>query len=90
MTEEVYEKLCEHLDEQIIGAPKSSAFLSILKILFTPEEAALALKISALPETLSEIEARVKGEVVDAELILEAMARKGTVFKRRGKKDGCR
>ena len=43
---ETYERLQEILDSHPTGAPKSAAFDEILRILFTPEEAALAVQMS--------------------------------------------
>ncbi len=43
---DTYERLQEILDAHPSGAPKSAAFDEILRILFTPEEAALAVHMS--------------------------------------------
>ena len=40
----LYEKLAQHLDRGIVGAPSSQALLEILRILFPLEEARVALK----------------------------------------------
>ena len=42
----LYEDLAEHLDQGIVGAPKSPALLEILKILFPAEDAKVALKLT--------------------------------------------
>lgn len=52
MTEKIYEKLAKHLDNLPGGFPptKSGVELRILRRLFTPEEAKLALRLIPLPE----------------------------------------
>jgi hypothetical protein len=47
---DVYEKLREILDAHPSGAPKSKAFDEILRILFTHEEAELAIYMSFSPK----------------------------------------
>ena len=50
---DVYRRLQKHLDELPIGFPatESGVELRILRTLFTPEEAEVALGLNALPET---------------------------------------
>lgn len=44
---EVFKKLAEKFDDgQIVGAPMAPSLLKILMLLFTPDEAAVALKLS--------------------------------------------
>jgi ferredoxin len=81
-----YEKLREILHQHPSGAPKSHAFDEILRILFTPEEVAVALGMVFVPRSVHEI-AKIVGisedEVLDR---CETMANKGIVFSR--KKEG--
>jgi NAD-dependent dihydropyrimidine dehydrogenase PreA subunit len=52
MSEDVYKRLAKHLDELPAGYPEteSSVELRILRRLFTPEEAELALPTTLIPE----------------------------------------
>jgi Fe-S-cluster-containing hydrogenase component 2 len=81
-----YEKFREILHQHPSGAPKSHAFDEILRILFTPEEVAVALGMVFVPRSVQEI-AKIVGvsedEVLDR---CESMANKGIVFSR--KKEG--
>jgi len=81
-----YEKFREILHRHPSGAPQSGAFDEILRILFTPEEVAVALGMVFVPRSVQEI-AKIVGvsedEVLDR---CESMANKGIVFSR--EKDG--
>lgn len=52
---EIYERLREILDAHPSGAPKSKAFEEILRILFTQEEAAVAVQMSFKDKDLTDI-----------------------------------
>jgi ferredoxin len=86
---DIYRKLARHLDRLPGGYPAtaSGVELRILRRLFSPEEAALALKLSMLPEEAVVIARRSKIPLPEAQGRLEAMARKGLVysFERRGR-----
>jgi Na+-translocating ferredoxin:NAD+ oxidoreductase subunit B len=80
---DVYERLRERLDELPVGYPAtaSGVELRILKRLFTPEEAEVALGLSALPETVGRIRRRLPGRTVeDLERALDRMVEKGAIF----------
>jgi Na+-translocating ferredoxin:NAD+ oxidoreductase subunit B len=82
-TQDVYEGLAAHLDRLPAGFPRTptGVELRILKRLFTPEEAALAQLLTMKPEHAEEI-ARRSG--LDAQKLapqLEAMSRKGLIFR---------
>jgi electron transport complex protein RnfB len=85
---DVYEKLREILDIHPSGAPKSNALDEILRILFTPEEAAIALHMNFSPKPVEAIASASNVPIHDAEMALEAMADKVVVFSR--EKDGRR
>jgi Na+-translocating ferredoxin:NAD+ oxidoreductase subunit B len=57
---DVYRKLQKHLDNMPVAFPESDSGLDIklLKHRFTPEEAKIALELSALPEPLERIHKR--------------------------------
>ncbi|MCX5854549.1 MAG: 4Fe-4S binding protein [Deltaproteobacteria bacterium] len=85
---DAYEKLREILDAHPTGAPKSKALNEILRILFTPEEAAIALHMNFSPRPVEAIASACGMPVRDAEKTLEAMADKVVVFSR--EKEGKR
>ena len=81
----LYRKLQQHLDRMPVGFPatESGVEIRILRQLFTPEEAELALQASAIPEPAATIYRRVKpamtlAEVTDA---LDQMAEKGLILR---------
>ena len=61
-TEDVFRRLQKHIDNMPVGYPatESGVELRLLKHLFTPEDAAMALHLSALPEPLEKIHSRAK------------------------------
>ncbi|MGO9311614.1 MAG: 4Fe-4S binding protein [Syntrophobacteraceae bacterium] len=83
MEEEIYKKLATHLDNLPGGFPptESGVELRILKRLFTPQEAKLALYLTLLPEE-PRVVARRAGMLRDetAER-LEQMAKKGLILR---------
>lgn len=82
MTVSVYERLAQHLDELPAGYPRtdSGVELRILRRLFTPEEAELALHLSLIEEEARVIARRAKIPVEEAARRLEEMEKKGLVF----------
>jgi formate hydrogenlyase subunit 6/NADH:ubiquinone oxidoreductase subunit I len=93
---DVYKKLALHLDKMPIAFPstESGVELRILKHFFTPEEAEIALHLSALPESTDKIYRRVKKTGISKEKLEETLDRlvsKGSIlggklFKIKGKK----
>jgi Na+-translocating ferredoxin:NAD+ oxidoreductase subunit B len=91
---DVYRRLQQRLDELPVGFPatESGVELRILRRLFTPEEAEVALGLSALPEPAEKIAHRLPGRTAEElEPMLDRMAEKGAIFggrvmARRGKK----
>src|SRR5664279_4449644 len=81
----LYRKLQQHLDRMPVGFPatESGVEIRILRQLFTPEEAELALEASAIPEPAATIHRRVKGEMTLDEVSgrLEEMADKGLILR---------
>ncbi len=81
---EVYLELRQHLDNLPIGYPstESGIEIKILKHLFTPEEAKIALKLRLAPEPLHKIYRRVKRmgvSIEELEKILSRMYKKGSI-----------
>jgi formate hydrogenlyase subunit 6/NADH:ubiquinone oxidoreductase subunit I len=83
--ETLYRRLQEHLDRTPIGYPatENGVEIRILKQLFTPEEAELALEVSALPETARTIHRRVRSRMTLEELVgrLDDMTAKGLILR---------
>ncbi|HOJ14388.1 MAG TPA: 4Fe-4S binding protein [Deltaproteobacteria bacterium] len=76
----LYENLARHLHQGVIGAPLSPSLLKILEIMFTEEEAEVALRLPFENKTLGEIERLIPDKAPRLENILSAMAKNGTVF----------
>jgi electron transport complex protein RnfB len=80
---DVYRRLQEHLDALPVAYPatESGVELRILKRLFTPEEAEVALALSATPEPIDKIQRRVPGRTSEElERMLDRMVEKGAIF----------
>ncbi len=79
---DVYQKLAKHLDELPGGFPETDigVELRILKRLFTPDEAELALLTTLIPEAAKVIARRAKIDVEVAKKRLAQMAQKGLLF----------
>ena len=88
--EAIYRDLAAHLDNLPGGYPatESGVELRILKRLFSPEEAELAVCLTMLPETASAIAERTGRDEAGLADRLEGMARKGLLF--RLSKDGVK
>ena len=83
MAKDLYKKLAKHLDQMPGGFPatESGVELRILRRLFSEDEAALALKMSLLPEQARVIARRARLPVDEAADRLESMAKKGLIFR---------
>ena len=82
---EIYRQLQQRLDDLPVGFPpsKSGVEIDMLKSLFTPEEAEIAIKLGFLPEPLKKIHRRVKktGMSIDElEILLDKMIKKGLIM----------
>lgn len=88
--DKLYRALRRHLDRMPVPYPatESGVELRILKRLFTPEEAQLALSLSAIPEPASTIHRRVASAMTREQLCetLDRMAEKGSIQKMPGKR----
>ncbi|HEY45106.1 MAG TPA: 4Fe-4S binding protein [Anaerolineae bacterium] len=83
--EDVYQRLARHLDNLPGGFPatESGVELRILRRLFTEQEAALAVNLTFISEPVEVIAERVDRDVEEVAAQLEAMSRKGLIFRRR-------
>jgi electron transport complex protein RnfB len=88
LTDSVYEQLAEALDKLPNGFPRtpSNVEIRLLKKIFTPEEASLAVKMSRSFETADAIAKRVGFPEKEAESRLAKMAKRGLLWN--GKKGG--
>jgi len=83
---DIYRKLQEHLDTLPIGYPptESGVEIRVLKHLFTPDEAGVAINLLLDSQSLANIHKRL-GEMRiphrELEQILDRMYRKGTIFR---------
>ncbi len=82
MSEDIYKRLRRHLDELPAGFPETETGveLRILRRLFTPEEAELALHTTLIPETAAVIARRAGMGVEEAARRLDEMAAKGLIY----------
>ncbi len=82
MTADVYERLARHLDDLPGGYPRteSGVEMRILRRLFTPEEADLALHLTLIAEEPRVVARRLGIPIAEAAQRLEAMAQKGLVL----------
>jgi electron transport complex protein RnfB len=89
LSEDVYEKLQEFLDQFPLGFPKTQSRIEIkiLKKLFTDEEARLAIFLTPISEEVSRIAQRSGEDINNLEEKLELMSKKGLIFRvqRKGK-----
>ena len=83
---DIYERLREILDSHPTTAPKAKSIDEILRILFTPEEAALAVNMSYKTKSVSSIAKAAGLSESKVTQNLESMANKGIIQSR--KKEG--
>lgn len=87
-TESVYRRLQRHIDRMPVGYPptESGVELRLLQHLFTPEEAEMALHLSAIPEPLEKVHSRARKAGIGLEELgkgLDRLARKGAILRTR-------
>jgi Pyruvate/2-oxoacid:ferredoxin oxidoreductase delta subunit len=88
--ENLYDRLAEHFNQFIVGAPRTANLIRILEILFPPEEAATALRMPIMHQmTLAAWQAALPELAARLPEILPAMAARGTVqtYRRDGQAD---
>lgn len=83
--ENIYEKLRARLDDLATGYPATESKIEIrlLKRLFTEEEAELYLQLSPFLEKPQAVAVRLNRDAEELEPILERMAQKGLLFRKR-------
>jgi DNA-binding transcriptional ArsR family regulator len=82
MSRDIYERLRKLIDMHALGCPPAPEIIDILKILFTEDEARVALGLGFRPFAVSEIAGRAGVEAGEAGQHLESLANKGLVFAR--------
>ena len=82
---DTYERLRQRLDDLATGYPATESRIEIrlLKRLFTEEEAELYLQLSPFLEKPQDVANRLKRDVQELSPILERMAQKGHLFRKR-------
>ena len=87
--DDVYIRLREFVDGLPSGLPttESGAELKLLKKLFTPEEAEMAMRLRLFPEPARVIAKRCGMDQSEAAEMLESMAKKGLALRVRGGKE---
>jgi len=85
MPKDIYLKLRDFLDKLPAGFPatESGVEIKILKKLFTPEQATIALRLRTKPEPVSAIAPRLTMDEALAAEKLEAMAKEGLIYRTR-------
>ena len=85
MPKDIYLKLRDFLNKLPAGFPatESGVEIKILKKLFTPEQAAIALQLRSEPEPAAAIAPRLKMDEALAAEKLEAMAKEGLIYRTR-------
>ena len=80
---DIYKKLAKYLDDMPGGFPatESGVELRILRRLFTPEEAELALSLTLLPEEPAHVARRIHLPEEETARRLEEMAKKGLIYR---------
>jgi len=94
-SEDVYRKLAREIDKMPVPFTEtaSGVELKILKHLFTPQEAEVALNLNIVPETLDRIHKRAKKNGIDLtekalEVVLDNLVKKGAIMGGRTRKKG--
>jgi Na+-translocating ferredoxin:NAD+ oxidoreductase subunit B len=85
MEKDIYRRLQEQLDQYSIGFPatESGVEIKVLKAMFNEKEAALFTELTAELETPKAVAGRLKRSEEEITAELEAMARKGLLFRQR-------
>lgn len=81
-----YHQLRDKLGQHPVGAPKSEEFLEILKLLFEPDEAEVALHLDFNPKTAADVSSSAGLNEAEVTAKLEALADRGAILAKR--KDG--
>jgi len=75
-----YDRLQRALDRQVTGAPASAALTQILRLLYSPEEAALAARVPVRPARLETLARQLGREPAALDAQLTALADRGLIL----------
>ena len=83
MTQDLYRDLQERLDKYSVGFPatESGIEITILKMLFSKEDAAMFLNLSPILELPKSVAERINEPVVETAAYLEDMSNRGLLFR---------
>lgn len=84
MTDDIYQKLAEHLDTLPQRYPTNTGTgleTKILAHIFSPEEAAMAIKLQPMPETAAAVADRIGENPGETEAMLYDMSVKGQIMR---------
>ena len=82
---QAYEDLLEHTKNWLFGVPKPEDLMSILKLRFTPEEAAFLAKLPHMPHSLDQLSQKLG--IPQSKLLekMDPMIKKGMIYEVEGK-----
>ena len=75
-----YDRLQRALDRQVTGAPASPAFMQILRLLYAPDEAALAARIPIIPTRLEKLARQLDRDPAQLDDQLTRLADRGLIL----------
>jgi len=90
MNQDIFQRLAQHLDDMPAGYPatESGVELRILRRLFTPEQAELAIHLTLLPEEPRVVARRAGLPVPETAQRLAEMEKKGLIYSRHPRSGG--
>ncbi|MHC4446127.1 MAG: hypothetical protein ACYTA5_26330 [Planctomycetota bacterium] len=84
MTDNIYQKLAEHLDTLPQRFPTNTGTgleLKVLQHIFSPQEAEMAVQLQAMPELAADIAERIGKTPEGTEAVLLEMSKKGQILR---------
>ena len=84
MTDDIYQKLAEHLDTLPQRFPTNTGTgleLKVLEHIFSPEEAQMAIQLKPMPELPGDIARRIGKDPEETEALLLNMSKKGQILR---------
>ena len=75
-----YQRLQRRYDRMVTGAPESPVFMQILKMLFTPDDVAMALRLPVKPTPLTKLAPRLGLPLEELDKRITDMAQRGLVL----------
>ena len=75
-----YDRLQRALDRQVTGAPASPVFMQILRLLYSPEEAAVAARVPIIPTRLDKLARSLDRDPAQLDDQLTRLADRGLIL----------